>query len=165
MLIGICCGLLLVACGAAGLQDIEPCRSQTEIVVPSASEVDDAYRSAIIEGIEAIIAESLTFSGQHPERKLSNDSKFRADYVRYEQAGVCQAAMLVAIEPPSEYLVDFHTELSKTLSDYMAAMEFGHKAVKSRNVSDFRAWDGRENSAVERLTIAQDNIPTADSAP
>ena len=66
---------------------------------------------------------------------------------------------LAALGAPAAYLEAFDAELAKTLGDYVAAMAFGHEAVKSRNVSDFRAWDGRETSAIERLTIMRDNIP------
>ncbi len=163
-LIGVLIGLVLGACSAAGLQDLEPCTAPTVIVVPSGatdSEIEDAYGEAVVEGIEAIIAESLRFSGRHPDRKLSNNANFRRDYVNSEQQNVCQATNLIELQPPAEYLEAFHEQLSDTLSEYIKTMTFGHAAVKARNVSDFRAWDGRENSSIERLTIARDNIPEA----
>jgi hypothetical protein len=153
---------MTVACGAAGLPDLQPCKAPTPIVVPSgasAADVEEAYRIAIVEGIDNIVSESLSFSGRHPRRELSNNASFRKDYVTAEQNNVCQAAALIALEPPAAYLEAFHADLSKALGDYIDTMAFGHSAVKSRNVSEFRAWDGREDSAIERLSIARDNIP------
>lgn len=161
--LGVAGAFVIVACANAGLPDLQTCRAATPIVVPSgasAGDIEEAYRTAIIEGIDGIIAESVSFTARHPSRELSNNSSFRTDYVTAEQNNVCRAAWLISLEPPAQYLDAFHAELSKMLGDYVETMAFGHDAVKSRNVSDFRKWDGRENSAIERLSVIGDDIPT-----
>ncbi len=163
MVAGVAGALVIVACGGAGLPDLESCRAPTPIVVPSgasAGDIEDAYRAAIITGIDNIIAESLSFTARHPSRELSNNSAFRRDYVAAEQNNVCGAAWLISLDPPAAYLDGFHAELSKMLGEYVETMALGHAAVKSRNVSDFRKWDGRENSVIERLSVIGDSIPT-----
>ena len=106
VVLGLVGGAVLTACGSAGLPELQLCTAPTPIIVPSGAsgaDVEAAYRVAIVEGVDGIIAESLSFSGRHPGRELSNNSTFRYGYVASEQRNVCQAAALIALQPPAAF--------------------------------------------------------------
>jgi len=132
--------LALTACGGApGLPDQGACPTPPAALADDSSA--DAYRTAVIGGIEVIQRADQRFRTEWDKRELRERSEFRADFAVYAHETECQLLVLQALDAPADgALVEFGTGLRGVVADYLVAMETGSEAVEKRNASAYDDW-------------------------
>lgn len=137
--------LLAPACGSpsgaipAGPACEAPAPLPTSRTTPGAVSVQ-AYFTRIRNGAAALYTAREQLRGKYSEDTFYRREEFRPDFVAYADETICTAQGLRELSAPVAALGEFDQKFDAALSDLIEHSLAGRDAVRTRNVSEYRAW-------------------------
>lgn len=92
----------------------------------------------------------------HPNDNFSRDSEFRPAVARFIDNSICTVRAFLAMQAPSTRLQQRYQQLYPLLDDYVAHLQAGREAIRTRNVTGYRAfYDALEGKmeAIRRASV------------
>jgi hypothetical protein len=150
--------MALAACGgAAGLPGQGACPTPGAALTDDSS--TDAYRAAVVGGIELIQEIDQHFRVAWDERRLRERGEFRADFAVYAHQTECQLRVIKALSAPADgAMAEFGTGLDAIVGDYLVAMTAGRDAVEKRNASAYDDWIKQVDALAVALGDRRDQL-------
>ncbi len=96
----------------------------------------------VISGVDRLSELVNQFRVRWPDGKFSRDSAFRTEFARYADESTCLATGLRNLNPPLPRYETFDVAFDAAATVMMKTISDGREAIKSRNVSDYRDWNG-----------------------
>ena len=151
--------VMSATCGEAdsAMPDPQPC-PPAPTLVPQRFDRLGPYRQAIGRGVAQVDRLTQEFRLQYPDGKFYRSSSFRADFAAYADTTVCIAQGLKALELPPE-LAGTQAAFDRELDSLIAHQAAGREAVRTRNVSEYRAWYANIDAKVASLRRASTFAP------
>lgn len=139
-----------IACGEAGLREPKGCPP----FEPPPAGRQTAYATAVVYGLERMVAVEEEFRLAWPDRRLRERREFREAFVSYAHAMRCLARQLLALQPSGEPFASYDRYLEGELAVVLAILDTGWEAVDERNRTEYRAFIGRADELKARLEAA-----------
>ena len=77
---------------------------------------------------------------KYPDDTFYRREEFRPDFAQYASQTVCTADAIAQLSPPDARFAEYDSTLEAALTSLIEHTRLGREAVRSRNVSDYRAW-------------------------
>lgn len=153
---------LAAACGGSNLPDAPPCVAPTATPVPQPSgraNPEFLYALAAANGVATLESLTASFRLDWPDRRFSSRSEFRSEFVAYAGASTCLANDLIALTPgPDSRYAAFDANFEPLLRAYVGVIAEGTKAVRTRNVSEYRDFHRHLDDSLLALTEAASSL-------
>lgn len=140
---------VLLACGGApSLPDPAPCTTPTAAPAPSPTGrrgQGNPYFTVLQDSLNRLQDLYTTFRLAHANNRFGADEGFRPAVARFIDESTCVALSMRRVEAPNPALQASKQQVDAALDDYVAHLQSGRAAVRSRNVTEYHAfWDGLE---------------------
>lgn len=131
----------LAACGG-GTTFPEPpvCATAAPATSASPRQAINQYLNAVRAGADRLSSLREALRSSYPGDRFPGESQFRVDFAAYADATICGAQNAMNARPPAATLEQFDIALDAALQDLIEHTQRGRRAVKARNVTDYRAW-------------------------
>lgn len=96
---------------------------------------------------------------EYPGETFYRRESFRPDFAAYADATICLARELQALQAPVPRLEAWKANVDAALAALIAHTEAGRAAVRSRNVTEYRAWHRGVEERIGAVTAAADATP------
>ena len=154
---------LAIACGGgSNLPEAPPCVAPTPFAM-SAGGTNPEFRYAIAvrDGVSQLESLTASFRLNWPDRRFSSRAEFRTEFVAYAGESTCIANDLLALTPAgTSRFSDFEARFEPLMQNYLDVMAEGTKAVRTRNVSDYRQFHRRLDDVHAELADAVFSLRT-----
>lgn len=137
-------GLLAAGCGTPDANFPEPAACSSPAAVPTSRAAPgtaavSAFLARVRAGADELAAQRERLRELYPTDTFSRRDAFRPDFARYADATLCLARELRGLVPPGR-LEAWKARVDAALDALIAHTEAGREAVRTRNVSEYRAW-------------------------
>lgn len=150
------------ACGGSNLPEAPPCVAPTPFPMAAGGmNPDFRYAVAVRDGVGKLESLTASFRLEWPDRRFSSRAEFRTEFVAYAGASTCVANDLLALTPAgTARYVEFEARFEPLVQAYLDVMAEGTKAVRTRNVSDYRQFHRHLDEAQAALAEAASSLRT-----
>lgn len=157
-------GVLLAACGTADAN------FPAETVCPSPAAVptsraspgtpsQQAFVAMVRAGARTLQQERERLREAYPTDTFYRRESFRPDFAAYADRTICVARELRAMAAPGTRLVGWKANVDSALDALIAHTEEGREAVRTRNVSEYRAWYREVDARIDAVVAAANAAP------
>ncbi|WP_322819436.1 hypothetical protein [Tepidiforma sp.] len=157
-------GLALAACGTPDAN------FPSETVCPSpgaggssranpGARPEQAFVAVVRTGALQIVEERERLREVYPTDTFFRREGFRPDFAAYADRTICLARELRAMGAPNERLASWKANVDAALDALIGHTEAGREAVRTRNVSEYRAWYRGVDARLEAVTAAANASP------
>lgn len=159
---GLALSPLLVACGASSSMPDPPSCALDSSTPPVGSpprgpqEAARQYLGSLQTTWSGLQSLYLDFKSAYPTNSFSRDSEFRPAAAKFIDYSICHAKIFLAMQPPSARLQERYGPLYPLLDDYVAHLQAGRDAVRTRNVTEYHAFYDeleRKMDAIRRASV------------
>ena len=148
----------VVAAGCGGGEDGFPALASTEACAAPRLVAGDqpllAFRSLVHSETQRIEDLTNAFRLRYPNGTFYRRPEFRTDFAPYVNEAICIAAGLRKLEQPGLDYLPEDSNLNAMIEEFIQHTLMGREAVRTRNVSDYRAWNRGVEAKLEQVRAA-----------
>jgi len=162
MLAALALSVAGVACGSGG-DGFPEAMDPATCPRPAPSRVADplqAYRGVVYRETQRIEDLTREFRLRYPNGTFYRRPEFRTDFADYANETICIAAGITKLDPPATDYLPEDANLEAMVRQLIEHTLAGREAVRTRNVSQYRAWNDGIEQKLDQVRAAA-TMPTA----